>query len=396
MKNLILIFVLAFISTSGTFAQQSNIDKDLQMYIQLWDNITNKGQIDLINDKYFDAEITIPLEPEAVVGIDAFKEYHQNYLSGFSNISFTITHAFGHGDNIVKHWNFKGTHTGNFFGIPATGKQVDIDGVTLVKMKNGKIAREQDFVDNMTFLKQIGLVSDPNNIKVIDNLYKAFAEGDIPKVLEGMDPEIIWNEAEGNIYAKGNPYIGPEAILNGVFARIGAEHEYFNLQDVKLHEMNNNQILATLRYNAKVKQNGESYNAQAAHLWTLKNGKISAFQQYADTKQLNEALTAPYYATSNSKLYDLDSFSPEIEFMLKSSNVTIDEGDNLTVFFSISKDKKIQHVKVASEDKKIAILIAKKLKNRQLDGGKWREGKIYEHCVSYSPEDFVLYCGRNF
>lgn len=127
------------------------------------------------------------------------------------------------------------------------------------------------------------------NIAVIDNLYKAFAIGEIPKVLELMDAEIVWNEAEGNTLADGNPYIGPEAVLNGVFARIAANHEYFKLEDIQLHQMNDHKILATLRYDAKVKQTGKTYNAQAAHLWTLKDGKIIAFQQFVDTKKLAEA-----------------------------------------------------------------------------------------------------------
>jgi ketosteroid isomerase-like protein len=127
------------------------------------------------------------------------------------------------------------------------------------------------------------------NITIIDNLYKAFAVGDIPKVLAGLDTEIVWNEAEGNAYADGNPYIGPQAILNGVFTRIGAEHEYFTLTDIKFHNMDNNQVLATLRYKAKLKKNGVEFDAQAAHLWTLKNGKVTAFQQYVDTKKLNDA-----------------------------------------------------------------------------------------------------------
>lgn len=127
------------------------------------------------------------------------------------------------------------------------------------------------------------------NSAIINNLYKAFAVGDIPKVLAGLDDKIIWNEAEGNKYADGNPYIGPQAVLNGVFARIGAEHEYFNLVNIKLHEMANNQVLATLRYNGKLKSNGATFDVQVAHLWTLKNGKVIAFQQYVDTKQLAEA-----------------------------------------------------------------------------------------------------------
>jgi len=95
-----------------------------------------------------------------VVGIEGFKAYYQNYLTGFSNVEFTIVDVFGQGDKIVKHWNFKGTHSGEFFGIPATDKDVDIDGVTLVKMKDGKIAQEQDFMDNYVFLMQLGLIPE--------------------------------------------------------------------------------------------------------------------------------------------------------------------------------------------------------------------------------------------
>ncbi len=128
-----------------------------------------------------------------------------------------------------------------------------------------------------------------SNSIVVDKLYKAFSAGDIPTVLAVMDPKIVWNEAEGNSYADGNPYIGPDAVLNGVFVRVGADYEYFNLTDIQLHEMSNNQVLATLRYQGKHKNNGAIIDAQVAHLWTLKDGKITAFQQYVDTKQLAEA-----------------------------------------------------------------------------------------------------------
>ncbi|MEQ8422157.1 MAG: nuclear transport factor 2 family protein [Arenibacter algicola] len=128
------------------------------------------------------------------------------------------------------------------------------------------------------------------NIQVIDSLYKAFATGDMPTVLGLMHPTIAWNEAESNSLAVGNPYIGPDAIVEGVFANLGAKHEHFGLQDVKIHGMNNNMVLATLRYDAKVKATGKSYNAQAAHLWTLNDdAKIIAFQQYVDTKKLADA-----------------------------------------------------------------------------------------------------------
>jgi hypothetical protein len=128
------------------------------------------------------------------------------------------------------------------------------------------------------------------NMHVIDAMYNAFSTGDMPTVLGLMHPKIEWNEAESNSLADGNPYIGPNAILEGVFARLGANHEYFGLQDIKVHGMNNNMVLATLRYDAKVKATGKTYNAQAAHLWTFNNdGEITAFQQFVDTKKLADS-----------------------------------------------------------------------------------------------------------
>ena len=290
MKQTILLFAITFLSISSVLAQKSTIKKDIKMYTQVWDNIINKGQINQINSTNFDTNITLVASPVNIVGIEAFKAYYQNFLTGFTQINFTIVDVFGQGDKIVKHWSFKGKHTGDFFGIPGTGKTLNIEGVTLVKMKNGKIAQEQDFMDNMIFMQQLGLTSNPANVGIIDGLYKAFAVGDIPKVLGGMDAKIVWNEAEGNKYADGNPYTGPQAVLNGVFARIGAEHEYFKLVNIQLHEMSNDQVLATLRYQAKLKKNGAIYDAQVAHLWTLKDGKAVAFQQYLDTKQVADAI----------------------------------------------------------------------------------------------------------
>lgn len=139
-------------------------------------------------------------------------------------------------------------------------------------------------------MQQLGLVSNPNNAHVVDGMYQAFAVGDITTVLAGMDPKIVWNEAESNSLADGNPYVGPDAVLNGVFQRLGDEHEYFKLEDIQLHPMDINQVLATLRYDAKVKKTGKTYNAQVAHLWTLKDGKVIAFQQFLDTKKVDEAM----------------------------------------------------------------------------------------------------------
>tara|TARA_R110000787_G_scaffold85049_2_gene181840 strand:+ start:25442 stop:26317 length:876 start_codon:yes stop_codon:yes gene_type:complete len=288
MKKTTLIVSLLIVFSFVSCNQEAAVNKQLASYSNTWDEIINKGNLDYFNEDNFTKDLIIHMEPENIVGIEATKAYYKNYLIGFSNIEFTIVDIFGQGDKIVKHWKFKGNHTGEFFGIPATGNAVDIEGTTLVKMKDGKIAEEQDFLDNYSLLQQLDILSDPNNISVIDALYQSFGKGDIPAVLGALDTNVVWNEAEGNEYADGNPYVGPDAVLNGVFARVGGDNEYFNLVDIQLHEMSNNQVLATLRYQAKVKKTGKIMDTQAAHFWTLKNGKVTAFQQYVDTKKLHD------------------------------------------------------------------------------------------------------------
>jgi tetratricopeptide (TPR) repeat protein len=133
------------------------------------------------------------------------------------------------------------------------------------------------------------LLPNPTNVALVKKLYEAFSEGNIPAVIGALDAQVVWNEAEGNSLADGNPYIGPDAVLNGVFARIGTEYEYLRLKDIKLHAMADNQVLATLRYHAKLVDHPTLIDAQAAHLWTIQDGKVTAFQQYVDTRQLAEA-----------------------------------------------------------------------------------------------------------
>lgn len=140
-------------------ASQAQLETNLLMYETVWDKVINGRQIALINADYFDQDVTaVATSAGDVVGLENFKNYYNNYLTGFSDAEFTIIDAFGQGNKIVKHWNFKGTHDGNFFGVPPTGKRVDVSGVTLVKMKAGKIAAEQDFMDLLDFYTQLGLM----------------------------------------------------------------------------------------------------------------------------------------------------------------------------------------------------------------------------------------------
>ena len=133
-------------------------DKNINNYKMAWNAFFETRDSNAINTDSFDEQVTVVTAEGNITGIEAFRDYYNNYLTGLSDAKFNVVDILGQGDKILKHWNFKGTHDGELFGIPATNKKVDISGATMVLMKDGKVIKEQDFFDNYSFLTQLGLL----------------------------------------------------------------------------------------------------------------------------------------------------------------------------------------------------------------------------------------------
>jgi ketosteroid isomerase-like protein len=126
------------------------------------------------------------------------------------------------------------------------------------------------------------------NVGLVRAIYEAFAKGDIPTVLNSLHPQIEWREADNFIYADGNPYVGPEAVLSGVFMRIGEDWEDFSVSPEQVLDAGD-MAVSYGYYSGTYKKNGEKVRAQFAHFFTVRDGKVARFQQYTDTAQFLRA-----------------------------------------------------------------------------------------------------------
>jgi len=133
---------------------QAQLERNAIMYEETWTKFV-QGDTTMVNSDRFQEDVVVVTAQGDIVGIEATKNYYMNYLTGFSDREFTILEVVGQGNRLVKHWNFKGTHTGDFFGMPASGNKLNLSGTTMVTMKDGKIAKEQDFFDVMSMVNQL-------------------------------------------------------------------------------------------------------------------------------------------------------------------------------------------------------------------------------------------------
>jgi ketosteroid isomerase-like protein len=125
--------------------------------------------------------------------------------------------------------------------------------------------------------------------ELVRSLYEAFAQGDVPYVLGKFSPELVWNEAEGFVYADRNPYVGPQAVIEGVFLRLAMEWAGFSVTPEEIVASGDTAV-ALGRYRGTSKASGMPVDAQFAHVWKLADGKVVSYQQYTDTAQFRDAV----------------------------------------------------------------------------------------------------------
>lgn len=128
------------------------------------------------------------------------------------------------------------------------------------------------------------------NAAVVESLYRAFATGDGPGIAAVLGDNIVWTEAESGPYADHNPYVGPGAVFEGVFGRIGQQWQGFAATPATVLP-SGDRVVVLGRYTGTNIATGEPLDAQFAHIFTVSGGKIVAFQQYTDTARWVGATT---------------------------------------------------------------------------------------------------------
>lgn len=123
--------------------------------------LINAGDVDgfgdLMADDFVDHEELPGLAPTK----DGVKTFFRMYLAAFPDLAMTPEDVLPSGDKVVARVRATGTHQGEFMGMPATGKSVDVQLVDIIRFGDDGLAREHWGVfDQMTMMQQLGVIPD--------------------------------------------------------------------------------------------------------------------------------------------------------------------------------------------------------------------------------------------
>src|SRR4051812_6625639 len=123
-----------------------------------------------------------------------------------------------------------------------------------------------------------------SNVHTMQAVYAAFANNDPSLLFGAMAPDVQWHEAEGNPLADRNPYVGPQAVGEGVFGRLMAAIDGFTAVPDRFVD-GGDDVVVVGRYGGTMKHNGEKLDAQFCHVYRFSAGRMVSFHQYTDSAQ---------------------------------------------------------------------------------------------------------------
>ena len=163
---------------NGVVAENHDNSDTLNNNMAMWDSVVreklNQGLYENIDKAYHQSHIYHGAGGYQMVGTNAMKKVIRDFRAGFSDL-YIENDIFGSGDRAVNHFRITGTHDGLWEGLEPTGKQIDVTGISINRFDNGKMVEEWEFWDEMTLLKQLGVISKDDNPQSILALVKSLS-----------------------------------------------------------------------------------------------------------------------------------------------------------------------------------------------------------------------------
>lgn len=99
--------------------------------------------------------------PNPPVDAQAWKERVRIFTTSFSDVEITLGDVLADGDSVATHMIFRGRHTGEFLGVPASGRNVAVDEIQIMRIRDGMIVERRSVIDMISLLAQIGATEIP-------------------------------------------------------------------------------------------------------------------------------------------------------------------------------------------------------------------------------------------
>ncbi len=126
---------------------------------RLYQEVWNERKLEVV-DELISASHALndPIVSGSQVGPELYKRRVVELTTGLPDLCFTIEDTIAEGEKFVTCWTISGTHQSEYMGIPATGRKISVEGITIHHIKNGKILDSYARWDVLGLMRQLGAI----------------------------------------------------------------------------------------------------------------------------------------------------------------------------------------------------------------------------------------------
>ena len=135
-----------------------SIEEENKAIVRRYQDIYNSNNLDELDTVMAVDVLTPKIIPGMPQGLEGAKAVHRLSIAGMTDFYTEIQDLVAEEDKVVARVLITGIHTGDFFGIPATGKRVEFSGMYMVRIANGKIVEHWGEEDGVSLLTQLGVL----------------------------------------------------------------------------------------------------------------------------------------------------------------------------------------------------------------------------------------------
>jgi len=121
------------------------------------DLVLNQDQVDSAGQFFWEDMVEqVPL-PGQGPGLAGLKDVLRGMRTAFPDMRWTVEEQIAEGNKVATRFEWTGTHRGEFFGVPATGRAVKVWGVVMDRLEGGKIKDTRIIMDTLGLMTQLGV-----------------------------------------------------------------------------------------------------------------------------------------------------------------------------------------------------------------------------------------------
>jgi steroid delta-isomerase-like uncharacterized protein len=140
----------------------STLDQNKEIVRRIFNEFWRAGKANALDELLASDVTNHDLSKEPISGRNAYKEwatgFRQVTATGFPDMEIALDALVAEGDLVAKRWTFRGTHTGNYMGLPASGRRVVMVGNTMYRIQGGQVRETWWNYDALGLMQQLGAI----------------------------------------------------------------------------------------------------------------------------------------------------------------------------------------------------------------------------------------------